>query len=237
MCVLSCFTRVWHFATAWTVACPAPLSTGFSRQEYWSGLPCPPPGHLPNPGIELVPLTSPMLAGGFFTTSTTWEAHPSADTWINTMWYSHTGECYLTMKRNDVLTHATTWWILKILCEVKEDRPPKDHFFIHSSQDMEKTQMSSSRWVDKENVVKPYSKILFSLNKEILPFVTIMMWSEISQSKKDKFCMIPLTWGIQNTQTRGGGGADWEFGVSRYKWLHIKQVNNKVLPYSIGNYI
>ena len=38
--------------TPWTVACRAPLSMGFSRQEYWSGLPCPPPGHLPNPGTE-----------------------------------------------------------------------------------------------------------------------------------------------------------------------------------------
>ena len=40
------------FATPWNVACQAPLSMGFSRQEYWSGLPCPPPGDLPNPGIE-----------------------------------------------------------------------------------------------------------------------------------------------------------------------------------------
>ena len=47
---------------------------GFSRQEYWSGLPCPPPWDLPNPGMERVSLTSPALAGGFFTTSTTWEA-------------------------------------------------------------------------------------------------------------------------------------------------------------------
>ena len=46
----------------------------FSRQEYWSGLPWPPPGDLPDPGIELVFLTSPALGGGFFTTSTTWEA-------------------------------------------------------------------------------------------------------------------------------------------------------------------
>ena len=44
---------------------------GFFRQEYWSGLPRPPPGDLPNSGIKL---TSPALAGGFFTTSTTWEA-------------------------------------------------------------------------------------------------------------------------------------------------------------------
>ena len=58
----------------WTVAHQAPLSMGFSRQEYWSGLPCPPPGDLPNPEIESVSLRSPALAGRFFTTSTTWEA-------------------------------------------------------------------------------------------------------------------------------------------------------------------
>ena len=50
-------------AIPWTVACQAPLSTGFSRQEYWSGLPLPSPGDLPNPGIEL---TSPALVGRFF---------------------------------------------------------------------------------------------------------------------------------------------------------------------------
>ena len=48
---------------------------GFSRQEFWSGLPCPPPGDLPDPGIKPEFLTSPALAGRFFTTSTTWEAH------------------------------------------------------------------------------------------------------------------------------------------------------------------
>ena len=46
----------------WTVACRAPLSVGFSQQEYWSGLPCPPPGDLPDPGIELASLVSPALA-------------------------------------------------------------------------------------------------------------------------------------------------------------------------------
>ena len=54
--------------------CQAPLSMGFSRQEYWSRLPCPPPGDLPNPGIEPTSLMSPALAGMFFTTSATWEA-------------------------------------------------------------------------------------------------------------------------------------------------------------------
>ena len=53
------------------VAQQAPLSMGFSRQEHWNGLPCSPPGDLPDPGIELVALMSPALAGGFFTISPT----------------------------------------------------------------------------------------------------------------------------------------------------------------------
>ena len=57
-----------------TVVHRAPLSMGFSRQGYWSGLPCPPPGDLPDPGIEPESLTYPALAGGLFTTSATWEA-------------------------------------------------------------------------------------------------------------------------------------------------------------------
>ena len=47
------FSFVWYFVTPWTVAHQAPLFMGFFRQEYWSGLPCPPPGDLPDPGIEL----------------------------------------------------------------------------------------------------------------------------------------------------------------------------------------
>ena len=61
-------------ATPWTVAHQAPLSMGFSWREHWSGLPRPPPGDLPHPGIEPESLTSPALASGFFTTHTTWEA-------------------------------------------------------------------------------------------------------------------------------------------------------------------
>ena len=51
-CVLSCFSPVQLFATLWTVACQAPLFMGFSRQEYWSGLPCPSTGNFPHPGIK-----------------------------------------------------------------------------------------------------------------------------------------------------------------------------------------
>ena len=66
--VLNCFSCVWLFVTLWTIACQAPLSMGFSRQEYQNGLPCPPQGDLPDPRIEFVSLKSPALAGGFFTT-------------------------------------------------------------------------------------------------------------------------------------------------------------------------
>ena len=59
VCMLSRFSRVRLFSTLWTVAFQAPLSVGFSRQEYWSGFLCPPP----------------VLVDGFFTTSATWEGH------------------------------------------------------------------------------------------------------------------------------------------------------------------
>ena len=68
----------------WTVTSQAPLSVGFSRQKYWNGLPRPPPGDLPDPGIKPTSLVSPALAGRFFTTSATWEAQPlqSYQKWI-----------------------------------------------------------------------------------------------------------------------------------------------------------
>ena len=62
-CELSCFSPVQLCAILRTVACQAPLSVGFSRQEYWSGLPCPPPGHRPDPGIKPWCLMSPALKG------------------------------------------------------------------------------------------------------------------------------------------------------------------------------
>ena len=76
--MLSCFSHVQHFATPWTVAHQIPLSMGFSRQEYWSGLSCPPAEDLRDPGIELTSLLSPALAGGFFTTNAVWEAQQEA---------------------------------------------------------------------------------------------------------------------------------------------------------------
>ena len=74
-CVCVLCLVMWDSVTPWTVACQAPLSMGFSRQEYWSKLPCLPPSRdLPNPGIKSASLKSSASAGGFFTTNATWEA-------------------------------------------------------------------------------------------------------------------------------------------------------------------
>ena len=68
-CVLSCFSQIWLFLTPWTAACGAPLPMIFSLQEYWSELPRPPPGDLPDSGIGYVSLLSPAQRA-FFTTET-----------------------------------------------------------------------------------------------------------------------------------------------------------------------
>ena len=64
LCTLSSLSHVRLFATPWTVVHQAPLSVGFSRQEYWSGLPCLPPGNLPDPEIEPTSLMAPELEMG-----------------------------------------------------------------------------------------------------------------------------------------------------------------------------
>ena len=72
--LLSHFSHVGFFTTLGTVAPQIPLSMGFSRQEYWSGVPCPSPADLPEPGIKPAYLMSPAMTGGLFTTSAAWEA-------------------------------------------------------------------------------------------------------------------------------------------------------------------
>ena len=71
VCVLSRFSHVWLFVTLWTIARQAPLSMGFSRQEYWSWSPFPSPGNLPNPWIKPVSPGSPAWAGEIFITDST----------------------------------------------------------------------------------------------------------------------------------------------------------------------
>ena len=133
-CVLTRFSRVLFFVTLWTIAHLAPLSRGFSRQEYWSELPCPPPEDLPNPRIKPPSLPSPALAGGFLTTSTTCEAcRPAEHPWtLRTVSLAAGGwlslkcglfsACYfkpcvplpnLRPQRKSYIT-SCCWWVLKI---------------------------------------------------------------------------------------------------------------------------
>ena len=73
LCMLHCFSCVQLTVTPWTVAHQTPLSMWFFRQEHWSGLPFPPPGDLPSPGIKLASPGFPALEGRVYTTSPTWE--------------------------------------------------------------------------------------------------------------------------------------------------------------------
>ena len=83
MHMLSRTLLVQLLATPWTIAHQAPQSMGFPWQEYWSGLPFPTPGDLPDLGIEPASLMSPALAGRFFTTNTTCEAQDFQRTILN----------------------------------------------------------------------------------------------------------------------------------------------------------
>ena len=75
-CVPTHFSTVWLFATLWTTACQAPLPMKILQSRILECLPCSPPGDLPDSGLDPIALTSPALAGRFFTTSTTWEEFP-----------------------------------------------------------------------------------------------------------------------------------------------------------------
>ena len=129
VCMLSHFSCVRLSATLWTVAHQAPLSMRFSRQEYWSGLPCLPPGDLPDPGIEIMSLIFPALEGGFFTTSATWEtqfglqfisfkryfnivAYQNSLSALKTIFHSHSG--YLS-ETNKNMRFSCPWLVLHCL--------------------------------------------------------------------------------------------------------------------------
>ena len=107
MWVLSHFSRVWRSAILWAVAHQAALTMGFSNQEYWSGSPCPPPWDLPDPGIEPISLTSPALAGRFFTLGAT-----------NVIRHNLRSCCYLEVQqgRQTINEFIIMWWMLDTGC-------------------------------------------------------------------------------------------------------------------------
>ena len=108
----------------WTTACQAPLSMGFSRQEYWSGLPCPPPGDLPDSGIKFASLTSPELAGELFTISATWEAQIGH----HQMFIIKTSRWVPVWR-----TTAGLWFSILDVCQSHPLAPPQECTFLKSS--------------------------------------------------------------------------------------------------------
>ena len=100
--VVSCFSCVWLFATLWTVALQAPLSMGFSRQESWRGLPCPPPGDR----TQVSYLSS--TGSRFFTTSATWEAPGSLAGCCDVALSQSTSPCFSLEDSSQFLTMLFT---------------------------------------------------------------------------------------------------------------------------------
>ena len=116
--MLSRFSCIRLLVTLWTVVRQAPLSMGFSRQEYWSGLPFPSPGDLPDPGLEPTSPVSPALAGGFFTTSSTWEA-----------WAVHQNlmqQCKSTILQDKIKWQKKQVWMSLVCIKPLSVLPPKD---------------------------------------------------------------------------------------------------------------
>ena len=121
VCMLSCFSGVWLFAILWTVAHQPPLSIGFSRQEYWSGLPFPSPGDLSELEIELASPVSPALAGGFFTTEQTGKPQKWSMVESKSLWKFHScdfGNVYfqITCREEKVNTWIKTLNTLHFTC-------------------------------------------------------------------------------------------------------------------------
>ena len=126
--MLSHFSRVWLFATVTIIACQAPLSMGFSRQEYWSGLPCPPPGDLPNPRVKpasFMTPPSPALAGGCFTTSATWGA-PSVAV-VNVKWRVWGTCCLMPSADSSAFSLQCKWAVTHLI-------KPKDRMVFSACQ-------------------------------------------------------------------------------------------------------
>ena len=121
-CVLSRFSHVSLFLTLWTVIHQAPLSMGFSRQEYWSGLPCPPPGDLPNPGIKPESLHLLHCRQILYTLS-----HPGSPGTI-IPWFSHGHTIWGNIELKSIIsiTWCQDFWKLSVLiCMVNSYRLPQ----------------------------------------------------------------------------------------------------------------
>ena len=123
--------------TVWTIAHQVPPSMGFSRQEYWSELPCPPLGDLPDSGIESMFLMSLGLAGGFFTTSTTWEDQFLWE--VSSVQFSSVAQLFLTLcdptnsSTPGLAIHPPTPWVYPNPCPLSWWCHPTSHSLLSPS--------------------------------------------------------------------------------------------------------
>ena len=106
VCEVSYFSHVRLFVTPWTVACQSPLSMGFSRQEYWSGLSCPPPGESSWPKDQTHVSCVSCIAGRFFTHWATWEACFTTNLWQKSSHFKTSGSFF---SEKEQLSRYLSW--------------------------------------------------------------------------------------------------------------------------------
>ena len=127
-CLLNRLSCVWFCVTLWTAACQAPLSMGFSRQEYWSGLPCPPPGGMTQ-GSNLSLLRLLALAGRFFSTTITWEVQSTSRMWDIKMVVSFSKFFLMVLQTLDPLVKVLRRFRNSPLVCINVYRDDNVHFF------------------------------------------------------------------------------------------------------------
>ena len=173
----------------YTVDFQAPLSMGFSRQEYWSGLPYPPPRDPPNPGIKPASLLSPALAGGFFTTSATWEA------WKMTWLTSNLNGVFasLVAQRLKCLPGMQETWVRSL----GQEDPLENELATHSStlawripwrEEPDRLQSLGSQrvghnWVTSLSLSSSERCSFFTVEKKVRPFALLMVLAQLCHTQ------------------------------------------------------
>ena len=169
--VLSRFSRIWLFAIPWIVAHQPPLSMGFSRQEYWSGLPCPPPRDLPDPGIKPASLTSPALASRFFTIWATKEAQQS-----HTFGYPPRGQGFpsgAVVKSNRICSIIKN--TVKALSVSNNEKPP-GWFLFFPQREMARMRRPKSRFLMCILCLHSHMLYLFMSERFWHGVRTVLLW-------------------------------------------------------------
>ena len=156
MYVLSCLSHVWHFVTLWVIVCQAPLSMGFSLQEYWSGLLYPPPGNLPNPGIVPISLMSVWIGRQVpyhmhHLGSPTELHHPLKALSLNTVILGKRG-CNMWVLGRQNSVHINELLISKCRCNLFQLQILKLKPIIHGFQNKENIMSWSSTQLEEEDL-------------------------------------------------------------------------------------